>query len=456
MAGLIDSLTSAARSLQTHQYAMGVVGQNISNVNTPGYARRVVDLVPVDPAAGGGVDIQAIRSVRDMLLERRLLQEVPLSARETAMADGLAVVETALGKPGESIDARLSGFFDAFSALAQDPTSAVARNQVVLAAKSLTSAFGDMNQRLETARRDADTHIRGAVEEINEITSRIAAINNALPAAQQNGTAGTLVDQQSELLRQLSELADVHVIDRQQGGVDVTFGAGRPLVIGGSRFTVTATSTAPSGYVALSSEGTTVTSELTGGKVGGLLQLRDVDIPGYVARLDTLAFDTAAQVNARHAAGYDQNGTAGLNLFTFSSAILGSTGAAAAITVNSTIVADPARVAAAGVAQTGDNQAARNIASLRSDRVLNGATASLTDAWSSLVYRAGSDSRAAADAAGSRKEIVRQVDALRDQVAGVSLDEEAMNLLKFQRAYEANARFFTAIDRMLNTLIQTI
>jgi flagellar hook-associated protein 1 FlgK len=181
--------------------------------------------------------------------------------------------------------------------------------------------------------------------------------------------------------------------------------------------------------------------------------VRDADIPSYQNALDQLASDTAQQVNTLHAAGFDLNGAAGVNFFNYSTPIVGVAGAAAAIRVNPAIVADNRLIAAAGVAQAGDNGAAKAIAGLRTQRVLNGGTATLTDSWSTLVYQVGSDSQAASDARDARTDIVREVDALRDQVAGVSLDEEALNMLKFQRAYEANARFFSAVDRMLDTLV---
>ena len=120
------------------------------------------------------------------------------------------------------------------------------------------------------------------------------------------------------------------------------------------------------------------------------------------------------------------------------------------------MAADARLLSAAGVANGGDNQNARAIAALREQAVLNGNTATLSDAWGDLVYRVGRDTRSALDEMRSRAEIVSQVDALRDEVSGVSLDEEAMNLLKFQRAYEANARFFTTVDRMLEMLLNMV
>ena len=85
-----------------------------------------------------------------------------------------------------------------------------------------------------------------------------------------------------------------------------------------------------------------------------------------------------------------------------------------------------------------------------------GGTATFGDTWSQLVYRVGTDSKAAQDEQRSRSEIVRQVELLREQVSGISLDEEAMMMMKFQRAYEANARFFQAIDQTLDTLMQSV
>jgi flagellar hook-associated protein 1 len=127
-----------------------------------------------------------------------------------------------------------------------------------------------------------------------------------------------------------------------------------------------------------------------------------------------------------------------------------------ALIVNPTVAADPRLVAAAGVANGGDNQGARAIAALREQGVLNGNTATLSDAWGQLVYRVARDTKGATDESASRKAIVDQVDALRDQVSGVSLDEEAMHLLKFQRAYEANARFFSVIDQTIGILLETV
>jgi flagellar hook-associated protein 1 FlgK len=456
MSSLFSSLTSAARALDAQRFGLDVTGQNIANVNTPGYTRRTIDMAAVPPesnrAAGRGVDVVAVRSTRDLLVERRLRQELPSERREAALADVLSVIEVALGRPGESIDGAFDRFFDAFAALSQSPSSPVARQEVLLQAESLADAFRDMAQRISVSRHDADQQVSSAARDINDLAARIAKINETIGrTGESSGGILHLQDEQAVLVRQLSEIVDVDVLQRADGGVDITIGNGRALVIGENGYPVE--TSVVGGVSHIFSAGVDITSEISAGKVGGLIYARDVLIPGYQDSLDTLAHEFVTQVNTLHAAGVGADGGTGRNLFTFSPAIGGPAGAADAIAVDPAVAADADLVAAAGPgAPVGDNATARDIAALRHTRVFGG-SATFHDAWGQLVYRAGRDSQAARNEQQSREEIVNQVDALRDQVSGVSLDEEAVNLLKFQKAYEANARFFRAIDTTLDTLL---
>jgi flagellar hook-associated protein 1 len=457
MSDLLGSLRLAANSLEAQHRGLDVTGQNIANVNTVGFSRRTVDFAEVPPSdrfgAGRGVEATLIRANRDRLIDRRLREEIPNEQREAAIADALSVVEASLGRAGQSIDANLTKFFDAFSRLAENPQSSVARNEVLLEGESIASAFRTMSDRLTAATRDNDTKIRSAVEEINVLAGRIASINSTLGEARLNGSFEALVDEQDQLVRELAQLTDIALTERTEGGVDVTFGNGRALVIGVEDYAVGVTSTPPYGYAALTSNGATVTGEITGGRLGGLLEARDVLLPSYMTRLDTLAYETATQVNALHTAGFDQAGLAAGDFFAAPAAVAG---AAAAMSVDPAVAADATRIAAASTAVAGDNDTARAIADLRDARVLDGNTATLHDYWGQLVYRVGRDTAAARQEQKTRGEIVNQVELLRDQVSGVSLDEEAMQMMRYQRAYEANARFFSAVSTTLDMLLQAL
>lgn len=461
MSNIFASLGAAARALEAQRAALDVAGQNIANVNTPGYSRRVVDFAAVPPetphSPGRGVDVIAVRALRDRRLDERLVNELPAEKREAAASQALSLVEGIVGMPGQSLDVHLTRFFDAFSELAQTPTSAVSRQQVQLQGEALAAAFREMAGRLESSRRQIDRDIAAIVESVNEIAGRIASLNTAIASASGQQRLH-LEDEQSVAIRALAELLDVKIIARGEGGVDLAIARGQALVVGGTSYGVTATASPPSGLsqIVASSDGTDVTSEIAGGRLGGLIRVRDASLPAYLEALDTIAYEIVGQVNAIHAAGYDQDGNSGGAFFAFSTPPSGVAGSAAAITLSPTIASNPRAIAAAGAPESGDNAAARAIAALRNARVLSNNTATFHDAWAQIVYSVGRDARAAADEQRSRSEIVRQIDALRDQVSGVSLDEEMVQLLKYQRAYEANARFFVAIEETIDLLMDAL
>jgi flagellar hook-associated protein 1 FlgK len=445
---LLSNLSATSAALDAQRYGLTVAGQNIANLNTEGYVRRSALLTEVQPGSGGGVQATGVQAHRDTFIEVRLRAERLPEQRAGAIADSLAVVETSLGEAGTSIDHDLTAFFDAFATLAQDPTSATARQGVLQQGKLLARGFQDVSSRLDDTVKAADVQVRDAVTEINALGSKIAALNDAIRSTA-GADAETLKDQLGVALKSLSGLTTTAVLTRGDGGIDVTIGSGRPLVVGVNAYALGVTSVGPGGLAAVTLGGRDITSELSDGKVGGLLFARDTLIPGYKTQLDQLAFSVTQQVNAAHQAGYDQNGTTGANFFTPHAAA----GAAAAFAVDPAIAADSSLVAASATGAVGDNQAAQAIAALRDARVAGSGTSTFTQAWSQLVYQVGSDAQSALAAQKSRQDIVSTLTRLRDSVSGVSLDEEAGTMLKFQRAYEANAKYFTVVSDMLDTLM---
>lgn len=448
---LFGMLGTTSRALEVQRFGLGVVGNNLANVNTPGYAQRVVDLGAVAPpdrfSAGNGVEVLGVRSMRDRLYDQRLYDEAPLEQQQAALADSLGLAEVALGRPGSSIDADLARFFDAFAELADAPTSSTARQQVVTEGDAVARSFNDMASRLTDAARATDARVRDDVASINELASRIAALNKSIGSSAASQTLH-LRDEQTETLKQLSGLIGTQVLELSDGTVQVVTRSGRPLVIGADAYALQAVSSPPSGYASVRSGSTDITAEIGDGHLGGLLDVRDTDIPGYLAQLDALAHGIATTVNALHATGFDLSGSAGGNFFT---PPVGVAGAAAAIAIDPALRADPSRVAAAGVATPGDNTVARKLADTRDTALVGGKTAD--EAWSSLVYAVGSDVSRAKTEQASRGEIVNQIEQLRDSVSGVSIDEEAAMMMRFQRAYQANAQFFTVIDETIQTLL---
>jgi flagellar hook-associated protein 1 FlgK len=449
---LIGTLSEANSGLAAAEFGLNVTGQNIANLNTEGYVRRTVGLAEVPPGSGGGVQITGARGLRDALLEARIRQQFPGEEQQGAIATSLSAIEASLGAPGESIDGSLSKFFSAFASLAQDPSSAIARDGVVEQGQQLARAFNGMAGGLVDARRSTDAQIRAGVLQINDLASQIAALNTSIGNAS-GGDADAMRDQLGMALKALSGLADVQVLQRPDGGADVSIGTGRALVVGGNTYALGIGSAGISGMATLTSGGVDITSEIKRGQIGGLLQVRDTLVPDYQNRLDQLAFGVAQQVNSLHTAGFDASGNTGQLFFT---SLTSTSGAAAALTVDPTLAGNSALVAASTTGTAGDNQTAKGIANLADARVMAGGTASLSDVWGQLVYRVGSDSQLAQTRQASGQQMVDQITKLRDQVSGVSLDEEAAAMLKFQRAYQANAKLFMSADSMMTTLMAMV
>ena len=452
MAGLFENLTIASNSLLIQRMGMDVVGQNMANINTPGYTRRSLELAELPPvdslSAGRGVTVVDIRAMRDELVEGRLRREQSDTAHDAAMSEILEAAEAAIGLPGQALDAQLTALFDAFAALADDPTSMVARDTVLRQGRELASAFADLSRNFSAIQADADRAVRVAVADVNTITAELARLN--VDIAQSSYEAESIRDRQGVLLTELGKLTSIAVLQRADGGVDVSLPSGRALVIGESSYPLETTADA---VTAVRLGDVDVTADFTGGRLGGLLQVRDSIIPGYVARLDELAYDLATSVNALHATGYDLDGNAAGGFFT---APAGVAGAASSLSVDAALLADSRRVAASATGASGDNGIARSLSALRDATIANGGTRSVHAAWSQIVYAVGGDAASARAAEHSHAQIVLQLEQMRAQVSGVSYDEEAAHLMRYQRAYEANARYFTTILDTLDALMEMV
>ena len=452
MSGLLDSLSIATTGLTAARTGLDVTGQNIANVNTPGYARRTLalaELPPTDlPGAGSGVTVLQIQALRDLAIEGRIGHEQAGQSHDSALLGGLTEVESAIGTPGSSLDANISALFDAFSQLANDPTSASARDSLVRQGQTLAQGFNALSARIAELGRATDASLKDSVGQLNALTATVADLNGQIAVGGANMQA--LIDQRSATISTISQLADVSVLQRADGAVDLSLPNGQALVVGANTYAIQTVSGPPSGFSSLTLSDIDITSQLKGGRLGGLLQLRDTALPGYQSGLDHLAYDIATQVNAVHSTGYDGTGTAAGNFFAPPATVAG---AAASLAVDPAVVANSQLVAASSTGALGDNGTAQALAGLRDTRVMSGGTQTASEAWSSLVYRVGSDVATASAANATRGSVVRQLQRLRDQTSGVSLDEEAANLMKFQRAYEASARFFTTVNTTLDALM---
>jgi flagellar hook-associated protein 1 FlgK len=445
----------ATASLGAQSRGIDVTGQNLANVNTNGYSRRTLLLAEAPPegpnGGSGGVLVQGVQALRDSFVQSQLDTAAQSGSYEGALVNQLSTLSSALGLPGQSLDAAMASFFNSFSQLSADPTSLVNRTFVVAQGQALAQTFNTMAGNLTAAQQSADTSARGLVDQVNALVTQVATLNRQIGDA--NGTnAESLVDQRQVDITQLSSLIGAVAVPSSDGTIGLTVGNGHAIVIGTSAFQIGVSSDAQ-GLATFTLQDVDVTNQLKGGQVGGMLQVRSTLVPAYQAQLDQLAYDVATQVNTLHQAGTGLTGATNQAFFT---APTGVAGAAEALTVDPTLAGDPNLVAASSTGTAGDNQTALAIAKLQSTGFVGANSATPSDAWSRIVYTVGQDTASATSAQTNQQQVITQLTQLRDAVSKVSTDDEAAQLIKFQQAYLANARYFTVINDTLANLMTMV
>jgi len=322
MSSLSQLLYTARDALTAQSYGLSVTGQNITNVNTPGYVKRdpLLETLALGTATTGSVTATGLRRATDVYIERRELSARGSAAAASEQDKQLGSVEALFNDLGATgMGASLDALFSSFSALAANPNDPTSRSAVLGAAGGLADRANSMAGSLTDAKNDLLKQAQETTAEINKRAQSIAQLNQRISVAQTQGEdAADLKDQRNNLLLGLSELVDVRTITDDKGVLTVQ-ASGATLVEGGEArslgvdlhadgsLRITATSVGGG-----SSE---VTQFLTGGKLAGIKEARDVDIFDIANKLDQLVFDVANAVNAQHRAGFGQDGVNGRNLF---------------------------------------------------------------------------------------------------------------------------------------------
>ena len=440
-----DLLAIGATGVRAYQVALTTVGENIANTGVAGYTRRTTTLNEVASASGiGGRDITGI-GVTVAGIARQAD-----AYRATAVRDaGTDLARTEAGNvwleriqsslTGAGLGDRLTGFFNAARSLAADPTSVPQRAVLLEQAGALAAAFATTGKQLDASMTELDANARQAAATLDSLGQALARVNDGIARASPGGTtAAQLADQRDQLLEQMSAIADVRVTLDPAGRASVALGAGGPtFVSGGDSGHVTYARTG--GAVALSANfnGTITSFTPAGGALAGMREAAG-RIADTRASLNTLATDFVTEINAIQTGGRDLDGTAGTALF-----------AAGATPTDLTVaLTDPRKLAAAGVG--GGSRDASNLAQLESSRGSHG--------WEAGVTALVGGNAAALE---QRKLVADAQGAIRDgavaaqaSVSGVDLDNEAVDLLRFQQAYQASSRVIQVARETMNSLLE--
>ncbi len=456
MPGLNSVMDSSLSALFAAQAGLATTGHNIANANTPGYSRQDVhfaarrpDILPYG-ALGRGVEIQGIRRIQDEFLVNNLRVQKSRLESYSAVDSALYEVEAILGSvDNDHLGNALNNFFNSWNALAQPPINSTLKQDVVSSAVSLVTDFHSINDSLDDLEANIEANIQSEIGNLNRLLEGVAAMNGQIMSAESSGEpANDLRDQRDLLITQVSEIAEVSVLERDDGTKDLIL-AGRTMV---ARDTVT---NFQSSYVQTSSgyKMTIVTQghhqevNLSPGKLEGLMTSRDVQIKDVRERLDTLAANLVEQVNSLHVQGRTTT-SSGQSFFSGDSMHT--------IEVNPALVASPGMVATGTTTAEGDNSLALAIAELATVGTGGPGTQSVNDEYRAMLTVVASQRNSYEFMVENQLNVVAALETKMASVSGVSLDEEGANMVRYQNSYNAAAKIISTVQEMYDTLMRMI
>lgn len=451
MGNISSALLSAANALHTFSGAFNVIENNITNANTPEYARQDINLqpMPFDPAGGlaGGVNAGPLINSRSEFVEQMVRNQQQQLGSAQQRAGDLAQIEPVFDLTSSAgIANAINNFFNSFSQLSVNPNDGLSRQSVIRQAGVLAQSIRGSAAAITQVSANASSQTGQLVAQINQIGSRIAQLNLQYQAGVQASQDAGLDAQMHSELENLSQLTNFTVLKSSDGAFNVAIGGQTPLVIGGNAYKISLDS--PSNQTAiLDAQGNDITSQISQGQLGALITEKNTTLPGYLADLNTLAQSLADTVNGQLAQGIDQNGAAGSPLFSYGS----SADAASSIAVTN-ITQD--QIAASQIGAPGGNANAIALAQLANTSSINGFT--FTSFYGDLGARVGNDIAAAQQDQKQAQDQLTQALGQRSDLSGVSLNEEAARLLQFQQAFQAVGKLVSVLDSLTETLINMV
>jgi flagellar hook-associated protein 1 len=460
MSNIYGLLSIGQSALLTQQKAIDITGNNIANVNTPGYSRQRLNIKQNSPVridnqtiSTGVTADTGIQRFYDQFLSAQLNGENENLGRWEAQKQALEKAELMFNdSEGNGLSNAMSEFWNSWQDLSNNPSGVAERTSLISAGQYLATTFNQTYNNLKDLQGDIDTHVTNIVGDVNEMADRIAELNRKVGQVEVTGhNANDFRDERDQLVLELSKLIDIQSFEDGSGNINVSVGNGKPLVDGTTTWDL---STADNGGVQdvfwQASDGTTVniTGQLSSGELKGWMYTRDDSIDDYLTRLDTLSTNIISQVNTLHAAGttLDSTTTTSVDFFTGSGAV--DIGVNSAIEANSDLIA----AASAGEGLPGGNSTAIAIANLQTAATMTGSS-TFDEYYNSLVGKVGADVQAANFSQNHQSTMVENLKQYRQEVSGVSLDEEMVNLIQFQQAYNAAAKLITTADEMVDTLM---
>ena len=471
MRSTFGGIETSLRGLRAQQLALDLTGHNISNANTPGYSRQIAGMTATDPYAvptmnrnaiagqiGTGVMVDQIRRMRDEFVDRRTQFESASLGYWDARQRNFDQLEVTMAEPADlktgsaSIGSQLNEFWDALQKLgnANRPDNAAVRSVVREKAINLCDTIRSTYNQLKTLQQDLNTEIGVRVGRVNSLAQQIAGLNGEIAKVVAMGDhPNDLLDNREDLVTKLSKLTAISVQSDELNRYSINI-SGMMLVNGDASFALETVANANGMYKAVWAYNQQPVN-FSDGEIKGLMEMRDVEVPYYMKALDEFTETLVTAFNAQHELGYGLDATSTGNLFF-------KAGSDASNITLDDIILDPVNglnnIAASLNGEVGNGENALKLAGIIKDEpLMNGGTTSLSDFYGGLIAKLGVEAEKAKITHANQKTLIGHLQNMQESVAGVSLDEEMANMIKFQNAYNAAARMMTAIDETLDKLI---
>jgi flagellar hook-associated protein 1 FlgK len=471
--GILSVLQTGKSGMNTAKAGIATSGHNIANAGSEGFSRQRVQSqadigLQMSAAAGNplgqGSRISRVERINDEYLEKQLRHGARDLAHHEEKQVYLNQVEDVFNEMnGDGLNRVIARFHNDFRKLSNDPTSEAIRQSVRESSEAMVRDFKRLRTEVESIRGHIDNRIEGSVRELNSLAKEVAELNEKIvqTETQAGDGANDLKDRRDLLVKKINQYVDVAVHKDSAGALNVDIKGVGPLVTGVlvqdynlARHQGDSTTGAVEGSVQITRSahgGEFITDRFGGGKIGAQVAVRDQAINKTLQRLDELAFNLANAVNELHEKGYTADGGTGVRFFNAPSSIQG---AAANLALSEQIRDSVHNIATA--LQPGapsDNRNALAIANIQNVSLMNAGKTSVDDFYNSIVSEVGVASARNREALGQQQSIQTQLSKVRDQVSGVSIDEETTNLMQFQHAFDASARVIKVADEMLDTVL---
>ncbi|WMY77992.1 flagellar hook-associated protein FlgK [Citricoccus sp. I39-566] len=447
------SLNTAARGLEAARAQIAITAQNTANAGTVGYTRQSAQLqsLPgVQPTGlftnptgvGQGVEVAGIGRSASELVNRQVRGAVAQTGFQQVRAEAYSGIEDVLREPGDgSVSSAVNAYHSAWQDLANNPGDAGAGAALLEAAGSLAGRLRADVQQLKDQYAAQGHELRAEVAQVNSLAEQLAQINGAIRSTgAAGGSTNELLDHRDQLAEQLSSLTGGQLRPAADGTGD--FLVGGNALVSGENTKPLAVGEAADGTTIVQWEHRSGSAGVDGGSLAGRLSVLSTEGPlaGAIQGYDDLAASMANGTNGLHQGGTTGDGVQGGAFFDFDPA-----NPAESLRV---VISNPADIAHAGPNQGAlDGSVADAISSLGE---------SVSSSWTGFVSGVGSASRSALNGLSLSVGTESSARASQQSLASVDRDEEAVNLVTFQHAYQASARVLTAVDEMLDTLINRV